>query len=138
MMKKILLATDGSVQSQRSAEQAIQLATAFNGVIDVVHVIDAERAKHDALKNITPAALEQDRKQRLNPVLTNIKKEGIPYKLHFLKGEPGPSIVDFANKGEYDWVILGSRGLNPLQTMVLGSVSHKVAKRVKWPVMIVK
>ncbi|WP_256592904.1 universal stress protein [Pseudomonas sp. 2822-17] len=43
-----------------------------------------------------------------------------------------------ANNGEYDIVIIGSRGLNPFQEMVLGSVSHKIAKRVECPVLIVK
>ena len=38
----------------------------------------------------------------------------------------------------FDLVIIGSRGLNSLQEMVLGSVSHKVVKRVKCPVHIVK
>jgi nucleotide-binding universal stress UspA family protein len=35
-------------------------------------------------------------------------------------------------------VVIGSRGLNSFQEMVLGSVSQKVAKRVNAPVMIVK
>ncbi|MGM0899696.1 MAG: universal stress protein [Bacillota bacterium] len=37
-----------------------------------------------------------------------------------------------------DLIIIGSRGLNALQSMVLGSVSHKVMKRASCPVMIVK
>lgn len=52
-----------------------------------------------------------------------------------LYGEPGPSIVYYANKEQFDLVIIGSRGLNSLQEMVLGSVSHKVVKRVKCPVL---
>lgn len=35
-------------------------------------------------------------------------------------------------------VLVGSRGLNSVQEMVLGSVSHKIAKRVQCPVLIVK
>ncbi|MGX0513072.1 nucleotide-binding universal stress UspA family protein [Staphylococcus hominis] len=42
------------------------------------------------------------------------------------------------NSGKYQAIVLGSRGLNSLQEMVLGSVSHKVAKRSKIPVIIVK
>ena len=55
-----------------------------------------------------------------------------------LRGEPGPTIVDYANTKQVDLTIIGSRGLNGLQEMVLGSVSHKIAKRVKSPVLIVK
>lgn len=41
-------------------------------------------------------------------------------------------------KNKVDIVVIGSRGLNTLQEMVLGSVSHKVMKRVHRPAMIVK
>ncbi|WP_370876089.1 universal stress protein [Evansella vedderi] len=41
-------------------------------------------------------------------------------------------------ENEFDLVVIGSRWLNKLREMVLGRVSHKVAKRVACPVMIVK
>lgn len=46
--------------------------------------------------------------------------------------------MEFANKMDFDVAVVGSRGLNTHQEMVLGSVSHKIAKRVKAPVLIVK
>lgn len=53
-------------------------------------------------------------------------------------GEPGPAIVEFTNNNSYDLLVIGSRGLNAFQEMVLGSVSHKVVKRANCPVMVVK
>ena len=47
-------------------------------------------------------------------------------------------MVEVSNSGEYQAIILGTRGLNSFQKMVLGSVSHKVAKRSQIPVIIVK
>ena len=55
-----------------------------------------------------------------------------------LKGAQGPEIMRYANEKEVDLVIIGSRGLNSLQEMVLGSLSHKAVKRVKCPTTIVK
>jgi nucleotide-binding universal stress UspA family protein len=66
------------------------------------------------------------------------KESGVNYELKVLHGLPGPTIVDYANKNQIDIVIIGSRGLNTLQEFVLGSVSHKVAKRANCPVLIVK
>lgn len=54
------------------------------------------------------------------------------------RDEPGACLIDYANKGSFDIVIIGSRGLNTLQEMVLGSVSHKVLKRVNCHVLVVK
>ncbi|MDV2683239.1 universal stress protein [Alkalihalophilus lindianensis] len=137
-MSKILLPSDGSEHSIRSAEKAIVLATLYEAQIDVLYVIDGATSKKDVLQHTDKYVIEKRRKERLQPIEERLNQASITYKIHTLHGEPGPTIVHFANEGDYEYVVLGSRGLNKLQTMVLGSVSHKVAKRVDKPVMIVK
>ncbi|MHC0551186.1 universal stress protein [Salinicoccus sp. CNSTN-B1] len=51
---------------------------------------------------------------------------------------PAKEIIKEAELENYELVVIGSRGLSRFQEMVLGSVSHKVAKRAEIPVMIVK
>jgi nucleotide-binding universal stress UspA family protein len=139
MFKKILLASDGSDHSLRAAKKAAELAKlSGNSEITVVYVIDGQTSKEDVLHNADRTVVEEKRKMRLQPVTSLLNSENLSFKLEKLLGEPGPAIVDYANKNEFDVVVVGSRGLNGLQEMVLGSVSHKVAKRVKAPVMIVK
>jgi nucleotide-binding universal stress UspA family protein len=139
MFKRILLASDGSDHSVRAAKKAAELAKLNpDSEITVVYVIDGQTSKEDVLHNPDRSVVEEKRKMRLQPVTSLLNSENLNFKLEKLLGEPGPAIVDFANKNEFDVVVVGSRGLNGLQEMVLGSVSHKVAKRVKAPVMIVK
>ncbi|TYS16603.1 universal stress protein [Rossellomorea vietnamensis] len=138
MFNKILLAIDGSKHSIRSAEHAIEIAKKFNSSINVVYVIDGDTSKYDVLHNASKFEIERKRKEKIQPVTEMLENEGVKYELHFPHGEPGPTIIDFANDQQQDCVIIGSRGLNNLQTMILGSVSHKVAKHVKCPVLIVK
>jgi nucleotide-binding universal stress UspA family protein len=83
-------------------------------------------------------AVQEKRLRKLRPTEEILKNHHVNFKVELLKGEPGPEIVKYANKKNFDLVVVGSRGLNGLQEMVLGSVSHKVAKRVECPVMIVK
>lgn len=78
------------------------------------------------------------RRKRLVPVEEKLEAADVSYYVTILRGEPGPTIVDHANQKQVDLTIIGSRGLNSLQEMMLGSVSHKIAKRVKCPVLIVK
>jgi nucleotide-binding universal stress UspA family protein len=66
------------------------------------------------------------------------QQSGVSYEIKILHGDPGPVIVDYVNKNKFEIAIIGSRGLNTLQEFVLGSVSHKVAKRANCPIMIVK
>lgn len=140
MFKKILLAADGSDHSVRAAKKAAELAklSGRDAEITVVYVIDGQTSKVDVLHNPDRTVVEEKRRLRLHPVTSLFNSEDLNFKLEKLLGEPGPAIVEYANKNEFDVVVVGSRGLNGLQEMVLGSVSHKVAKRVKAPVMIVK
>ena len=139
MYKKIALATDGSEHSKRAAINAINIAACSkNSKIEIIYVIDPDKVKSDVLYNWNTADLGNKHKQRLKEVETMAQTSGITYEIKILHGEPGPVIVEYVNKNNFEIVVIGSRGLNGLQEFVLGSVSHKVAKRVNCPVLIVK
>ncbi|PLT33708.1 universal stress protein [Bacillus sp. V5-8f] len=138
MFRKILLAADGSEHAFRAAEKAAEMATWKKARITVLYVVDSSTSKNDVLLEGDRGAVNERRKQRLSPIENLLAEEDVEYDIKILKGDPGPAIVEYANQNGYDLVVVGSRGLNSLQEMVLGSVSHKVAKRVHCPVMIVK
>lgn len=102
--------------------------------ITVVYVIDGQTSKADILHHYDKEVVEETRKRRLTSIEDLLRGKNISYEVKILHGEPGPVIVEYANQRDFDIVVVGSRGLNTLQEMVLG----KVAKRVKVPVMIVK
>src|SRR5699024_6933723 len=76
--------------------------------------------------------------EKNSKVIQFLNEANVNYKTIILRGKPGPEIVKYANEQNADIVIIGSRGLNALQEMVLGSVSHKVMKRVNCPALIIK
>lgn len=139
MYKRILVAVDGSANSKRAAEHAAYLAS-LNPVatVQVLYILDYDRTRSDVLYNASSDDLHIDRQKQLMPIEDVFKQRNIAYELIIKHGEAGPTIVSFANTNGFDLVIVGSRGLNTFQEMVLGSVSHKVAKRVTAPVLIVK
>lgn len=139
LFKRIVLASDGSEHSRRAGEKAIHIASCCeDSYIEVLYIVGADRAKSDVLTNWNSAEVGDSRKERMKDVEKKAKESGVNYELKVLHGEPGPTIVDYANKNNVDLVVIGSRGLNGLQEFVLGSVSHKVAKRANCPVLIVK
>lgn len=139
MYKKILLAYDGSEHSKRAGDNAITIAKCNqDSKLDIVYIVDANKAKHDVLSNWNSLSLEEKRKELLTGVTKKATDEGVEYAIKILQGEAGPSIIKYANDNEFDLVVIGSRGLDRVQEFVLGSVSHKVAKRVNCPVLIVK
>ncbi|MDL4839912.1 universal stress protein [Aquibacillus rhizosphaerae] len=139
MFNNILLASDGSDHAIRAAEQAIELVTNNpSAKITIVYVVDGSKSKSDVLHNWNSIDVDRGRKEKLTLTEQKLKHNKIKYDIQILHGEPGPTIVKYANTNDIDICVIGSRGLNSLQEMVLGSVSHKVAKRASCPVMIVK
>ncbi|WP_088105411.1 universal stress protein [Halalkalibacter urbisdiaboli] len=137
MFKKILLATDGSEHALRATEKAIEIAKCDpNTVVHIVYVIDS--SKSDVLNNWNTIGAQEKRKEKIKPTEEKVKAAEIKYEVEFLRGEPGPTIVKHANDNQFEMVVLGSRGRNRLQELVLGSVSHKVAKRANCAVLIIK
>ncbi|SES32582.1 universal stress protein [Salipaludibacillus aurantiacus] len=140
MFKRILLAGDGSAHSLRACEKAVYLAKQTEGSsITLIHVVDDIPSRSDVMdEEMKLRDIPDHRKQRVFPLQEMIHKETIPLTVKHTFGDPGPTIVREANDGNYDVVVIGSRGLNQFQQMVLGSVSHKVAKRASCPVLLVK
>ena len=139
MYQNILLAVDGSEHSLRAAHEASQIAALSKGCsIELVYVVDFAKSKAEVLHAISKEELEQTRRQRLLPVEELLRSRKLAHRTVILHGDPGPAIVDHANQNDFDLLVIGSSGLNVLQEMVLGSVSHKVVKRAKCPVLVVK
>ncbi|MCT2535947.1 universal stress protein [Aquibacillus koreensis] len=138
MFNKILLASDGSEHAIRAADNAIALARNIHAKITIAYVVDIKKSKANVLHNRNSICVERNRKELLMLTEQKMKRENVKYEVKILSGEAGPTIVKYANENDVDICVIGSRGLHSLQEMVLGSVSHKVAKRVACPVMIVK
>jgi nucleotide-binding universal stress UspA family protein len=132
-MKRILLAYDGSEPSKRALEQVAELATALKAEVSVVSVIPArpgpvpldpwdDKAVHDQ-------ALREARK-----LLT---ERGIEPALLEPAGDPARTIEHIADEGNFDMVVIGSRGLGMLGRLLQGSVSEHVATHAHQSVIVV-
>ncbi|QTD42999.1 universal stress protein [Sporosarcina sp. Te-1] len=136
---KIAVAIDGSENALRAATHAITLAKHFpEAQLEFIYVVDYDKAKDERLLSQNEESLLLKRRQKVEPVLELTQKAGVQAKMTLLKGNPSQEIIKYVNAQAMDQLIIGSRGLNTFQEMVLGSVSHKVMKHVDCPVTIVK
>ncbi|TVP88833.1 MAG: universal stress protein [Alkalicoccus sp.] len=141
MFKNLLLAVDGSEHSRRATEKALELAGLSEGSsIEILYVVPGSKSKSDVLHYGDSDSASMKRKRMLKEFEEMIQSKNISVETTVLHGKDGSAeaIIEHANNGSYDALILGSRGLSTVQTMVLGSVSHKVIKYVKAPVLMVK
>lgn len=137
MYKKILLGVDGSKNALRATDHAIQLAKLTGAKVDLINVIDFDEARSEMIQT-SDSELAEVRKQRYQPAVDLLKENEIEHEVFVFYSNPGLAIVEHANDNDYDLVIVGSRGLNKIQEMFLGSVSHKVIQKSKCPVLTVK
>ena len=136
---KIAVAVDGSDNALRAAKHAIMLAQHLPEThLEMIYVADYNKAKDERLLAQSPESLTLKREQKLNPVRELARSVGVEIKVIMLKGNPSQEIVKYVKEHSIDQLIIGSRGLNTFQEMVLGSVSHKVMKHASCPVTIVK
>ncbi|WP_262176431.1 universal stress protein [Saccharococcus sp. Marseille-Q5394] len=136
---KIAVAIDGSENALRAAKHAITLAQHFpEAQLEFIYVADYNKAKDERLLSQNEESLLLKRKQKVDPVLELAHNAGVKAKLTMLKGDPSQEIIKYVNAESIDQLIIGSRGLNTFQEMILDSVSHKVMKHVNCPVTVVK
>lgn len=137
MYKHILLAVDGSENSLRAAQDAVKIASQET-VIELISVIPTEgittELKHaDTLDNVEA----EYRKKIMNEIaLVNEKHSNV--KVTMEHGPAGRIISNYANNNGVDLVVIGCRGLNPMQEMVFGSVSTYVTKNANCSTLLVK
>ncbi|KHE72583.1 universal stress protein [Halobacillus sp. BBL2006] len=140
MFNKILLATDGSEHSSRAIKQAIKMVSPYKDQvkIDLIYAVDGDTSKSDVLKYGDSHTATIKRKERFMETIQGIESKGVKADIILLHGEPAEEIVEYANNHDYDCVVIGSRGRNKFQTLILGSVSHKLVKYIQSPVIVVK
>ncbi|WP_010269659.1 universal stress protein [Paenibacillus senegalensis] len=135
MYRKILVAIDGSHHSLKACEHTLELAERFPGAtVYLLHVIGIR----EGLEGEVSTELLDEMMAIMKPFLKLGREKGITCETLFLHGEAGPIIIEHAEQNSFDLIVMGSRGLGSLKELVLGSVSQKVIKHVRCPVMIVK
>ncbi len=137
MYKHIVVAIDGSDNSMRALAQAADIAKACDGVqVDLLSVIAID-VYSDMVYDPIEAHGDSQR-ELLDPAVRTLKDEGIDPEVVLMHGRPADEIIRYLESSGADLMVIGSRGLNALQEFALGSVSHKVIKHAKCPVLIVK
>lgn len=138
LCSKILVAYDGSELAQKSLEKAMQIARSDSKIkIEVLHVIAVPHSVLDNLQGITDAIYQEG-----EDIIANAKLAlaTLPnhHQTYLFVGSPAYHILEHAKEYNCDLIIMGSRGLDGIKELFLGSVSHAVVQHAKVPVLIVK
>jgi nucleotide-binding universal stress UspA family protein len=143
MFKKILYPTDFSDVSKKAIDYIKQLKEGGSETVIVLHVID-QRGMRAIEQYASASAVEieqrimEDTKQELKAVEDDLKKSGIKVKTIARRGVPLLEILKAEKEEDISVIVIGSHGKTNLEEIFLGSVSEKVARKCKSPVLIIK
>ena len=125
MFLNILVAVDGSASSQRALEQAVDLARAMNSKLTLItvappisHYVPLAGVSSDTMRK----ELDAWAQGTLDEAAAAVPDGVIAHRAQ-PTGHAGPKILEEIDRGQYDLVVLGSRGRGRAQEGLLGSVN---------------
>jgi nucleotide-binding universal stress UspA family protein len=137
-IKRILVAVDGSAGTGRVVTGATELAERCGATVLLLHV--RQKVPDILGEPYYQQVLDRYRQQAeatVEPAKALLEESGIDYEVLILEGDPATAIVDAATDEKCDLVVMGTRGLSNLQSIALGSVSHKVLQAAGCMVLVV-
>ena len=138
----ILVATDGSKTAENAAAFGIKFAQQYGAKVFAVYVINITASEailiDEAWATEECVACEKTGHRATSSVEEKAKFAGLEVESTILKGDPADRILDFADGHNIDMVVVGSLGKSGIERFALGSVSEKVVRHAKVPVLVVR
>jgi nucleotide-binding universal stress UspA family protein len=137
MFEKVVLAVDGSSDSQKAVSVACDLGKAHHSEVLVLHAHEHARGRGAPLDLET----QDEAKAVVDAAVAAVKKVGLEARgevLSAFMGRAAGAIVSAADGFGAGLIIMGTRGHSDLAGLLLGSVSHKVIQLAHCPVLVVR
>ena len=163
--KKILYTTDLSESGRYAFHHAASIANQYRAELTVIHVVEGGPELDRRLFGYVDEKLWEEIKtrnlQEAKDILISRKRDnaaikecvgqfcedaqaGMPdqaditYRIEVKNGNTVEQIVEEAEKGNYDLIVMGRHGDGALKTAVIGDTVRRVVRHTDIPVLIVK
>lgn len=157
MFERILIPADLSSESDKVFDYAL----ALNGLKEVVAVHSVEASAYELIRErksdepeetvaahgIEPSAVEarhmpqeiRRREERLSEKGKKLRDAGIKFRVIVAEGDMVDiKVVELAEKENASLILVGSHGKSSWEEVLYGSVSEKVARKAKVPVLVLR
>jgi nucleotide-binding universal stress UspA family protein len=140
MLEKVLVALDFSVYSQKILDRITEIP----GIQEVVllHVVDATRPSQIGW---TPGPHIENTKILMNEKKEALENLGLKVRINvdvivnaITQGTIAQAILEIAETEDVSMIVVGARGINPIQELLLGSVSSTVLRYATMNVLIIR
>lgn len=137
--REILVPTDGSDYSYRAGEHAVYLAKTTGAKLYILNVVDTDLAFHSGIHYSEEICdMQKSGNEATGKIKQLCDRSGVPAEEIIARGKPADTIVFIAQKTGADCIVIGSLGMSAIERVLIGSVSEKVVRHAKCPVLVVR
>ena len=142
-MNTLLVAYDGSENSQRALRHAIAMAKSHGEyALHVVHAHEIPLVYGEIGMYISDEKMAELQRQHSEQILQGaqmiLKDSGVPYTTEVLIGHIADQIARRADELGSKGILVGTRGMGAVGNLVMGSIATKIIHLAKVPVTLVK
>jgi nucleotide-binding universal stress UspA family protein len=143
MFKKILYPTDFSEVSKKAINYIKQLKEAGTQEVVVLHVLNEKGVEAMALYasgsfDELLQRVEKEAADEMKKIEADLTESGFKVKLRIEIGIPLTDILKVEEEEGVSAIVIGSHGKSNVKEMLLGSVSEKVIRKSKNPVLVIR
>lgn len=144
--RKVLVAYDGSKDSEKSIQFASALSSKFGAELILAHTYAPIGFTYGVVGGTSAAAYKameesakEGAKKRLADGLAISKKSGGKARGVLLEGlSTVQTLVEYAEDNKVDLIVVGTRGMTGFKKLVMGSVSSGIVTHASCPVLVVR
>jgi nucleotide-binding universal stress UspA family protein len=148
-MKKVLVPIDFSEGAEPAIAMAATMARTFGASIELLHVwqppplVPLPVVVMPSSPESAPINMEELARStagtQMKDLAVRLRDQGIAdVQTRVAVGSPAHEIVELAELGHFDLIVMGTHGRSGIAHAVLGSVAEKVVRRATCPVLTVR
>lgn len=133
MLKKILVALDGSENAEKVLPWVKQMASREKALVVLLRVV-----RTDELAPLSPEETLREAREYLQGIERELNYAGIPCTVLVRKGDASRVIVRAAERERCDLILMSTRGGSSVQRWAMGGVTEQVLRLSPVPILVVR
>jgi nucleotide-binding universal stress UspA family protein len=137
-LKTIVVATNPDGEQEAALEYARKLAASYGARIVLAHSLDPmEYATVDGVPGRVLRKMTEEARNALDKIACSLLEEAIPSHSEIRQGAVAQMLVDVARQYRAGLIVIGTRGMDGVGPLLVGSIAEQLVRLAPCPVLAV-